>query len=173
MATHTMLTLDDFLALPDAPGKQEFLDGEVIVLPPAKKNHMAISLEIVEALRSAVNRKRIWVETGFHLGDRLLQPDAAVIWQDQQTYKGWFQGAPMIAIEIASPGNSAEELERKVAAYLEGGAAEVWVLYPRVGTMVVSTPERVVRVTDTYRCEPLALDIHLPTLFAAGNDSES
>ena len=36
----------------------------------------------------------------------------------------------MIAIEIISPGNSAEEIHRKREAYLEEGVAEVWIVYP-------------------------------------------
>jgi len=39
-------------------------------------------------------------------------------------------GAPQLAVEIVSAGNSAEEIEAKIEDYHAFGAAEVWVLYP-------------------------------------------
>jgi Uma2 family endonuclease len=67
----------------------------------------------------------------------------------------------MIAIEIASRGNTAQELESKTAAYLEQGAAEVWVLYPKTQTIIVSRKDAVLRIGagETYRCEPLDLTL--------------
>jgi Uma2 family endonuclease len=40
-----------------------------------------------------------------------------------------FMIAPELCVEIASPSNSAKEIEEKVAAYLGAGAQEVWILY--------------------------------------------
>ncbi len=70
----------------------------------------------------------------------------------------------MIAVEVASRGNTAEEIEGKVAAYLEEGAAEVWVIYPKTRTLVVSTREHVARIMDTYDCGLLTLRIDVPGL---------
>lgn len=39
-----------------------------------------------------------------------------------------FEYAPDICVEIVSPGNSAAEMERKIAAYLQRGALEVWLV---------------------------------------------
>ena len=43
MGTPTLLSFEEFEQLPDEPGKLEFLDGELIQLPPAKFNHMEIA----------------------------------------------------------------------------------------------------------------------------------
>ena len=40
------------------------------------------------------------------------------------------QGAPMVAIEVISPANRPEHIDKKTAAYLQQGAAEVRVIYP-------------------------------------------
>jgi Uma2 family endonuclease len=65
----------------------------------------------------------------------------------------WFEGAPMIAIEIISPGNSAEEIQRKREAYLEEGAAEAWIVYPSTRVMDVFRKDgSYVRVSDVYDC---------------------
>jgi Uma2 family endonuclease len=125
MGTKTLLTIEEFLNLPDVPGKQELLDGELISLPPAKRSHMEISKRLFHLFRSVVDDSRVWFETGYHLHDRMLQPDVSVTWPDQRVENDWFQGAPMIAFEIASRGNTAEEIEGKVAAYIEEGVGEV------------------------------------------------
>lgn len=39
-----------------------------------------------------------------------------------------FEVAPDICAEIVSPGNSAAEMEQKIAAYLQQGALEVWLV---------------------------------------------
>ena len=40
------------------------------------------------------------------------------------------QGAPDLAIEIASPSDKPDDLARKAQQYLAAGARAVWVLYP-------------------------------------------
>ena len=67
----------------------------------------------------------------------------------------------MLAVEIASRGNTAEELESKTALYLQQGAAEVWVLYPKTRTIVVSRKQDVQRVSPggAYYCELLDLTV--------------
>lgn len=43
---------------------------------------------------------------------------------------GFVPGAPDIAIEVVSPGDTAAELEQKVGEYLAAGSRRVWVVYP-------------------------------------------
>jgi len=62
--------------------------------------------------------------------------------------------------EIASRGNTAAELERKRLAYLAGGAAEVWIVYPETRSMQVSRQDGTVTAVDPtadYRCERIAV----------------
>jgi len=81
-----------------------------------------------------------------------LVPDISATWPDQRVLNDYYQGGPMIAIDVESPGNTAEEMDRKVVAYLRAGAGEVWVVYPRTGSMLVHTGlEKVMRVIDEYR----------------------
>jgi Uma2 family endonuclease len=92
-----------------------------------------------------------------------LVPDVSVTWPDQPVDE-WLLGAPMIAVEIASRGNTAEEIEGKVAAYLDEGAAEVWIIYPKTRTMRVFRKDTDLRITDLYHCEQLGVDIRLSEL---------
>jgi Uma2 family endonuclease len=164
MSTKTLLSMEAFLCMPDMPGKQELLKGELISLPPAKRSHMEISKRLVDLFRPALDDERVWFETGYQLHGQMLQPDVSVNWPDQRVEDDWFQGAPMIAVEVASRGNTAEEIEGKVAAYLEEGAAEVWVIYPKTRSMTVSSSARVMRVTGAYRCDLLTLQVDVPKL---------
>jgi Uma2 family endonuclease len=139
-ATTTLLTFEEFEHLPDAPGKRELLDGELIELPPPKRRHTIVQHRIAEALRRyAVERGLlVLVEAGFRLeaGRGWLQPDVSVVWQEQEERAAadpdaYYQGSPLIAVEVISLGNTAETVERKLAKYFENGAGEVWVAYPK------------------------------------------
>ena len=129
MSAITQLTAEEFLNLPETPGKQELLDGELISLPPARHGHNEIARAFQELLLTVLDKSRVWFFEGYQLKRGWLIPDVSVSWPGQPV-SGWFQGAPMIAIEIVSRGNTAEEIDRKVNAYLQEGAAEVWVVYP-------------------------------------------
>jgi Uma2 family endonuclease len=165
MSATTQLTAEEFLNLPDAPGKQELLDGELISLPLAKHRHSEIARSFDVLLRSAVDRSRIWLVAAYQLKRGWLIPEVSVIWPGHVA-SDWFQGAPMIAIEIVSRGNSAEEIDRKVGAYLEEGGAEVWVVYPATRSMTVFRKDQTLRVTDTYRCELIGLVVKLGELLS-------
>ncbi len=137
--------------LPDEPGKQELLQGELIALPPAKRSHNAVTQTLFELLRTVLDSTRVHMEAGYQMShDTWLQPDVSVEWPDQRIENDYLQGSPMLAIEVVSPGNSAEEIDRKISAYLNHGAAEVWVIYPRTRCMMVHRSAGAERVTDSY-----------------------
>jgi Uma2 family endonuclease len=157
-----MLSEEEFLGLPEIPGKRELLDRELIDLPPAKHYHSVIARNLMRFLASVTDDSRIWIEEAYCLREgRWLIPDVSVSWPDQPTERGWYKGSPMLAVEIASRGNTAEELESKTAVYLEHGAAEIWVLYPRTQTMVVSRKDDIQRIGPgaVYYCELLGVSI--------------
>lgn len=133
-AVRTLLTMDEFLALPELPaGKRELLRGELIDLPPAKSRHDRIAHRLFRRLESARDsgpRGELYMEVGYQLSPRhWLQPDVSLTHPDQLEDE-YFQGAPLLAVEIVSRGNTAEQIELKIEDYFAFGAAEVWVLYP-------------------------------------------
>lgn len=162
MGTRTLLSDKEFLALPDAPSKRELLDGELIELPPAKYFHSEMARRLVRLLGTVLDESLIWIEVAYWMSKgRWLIPDISVSWPDQGKKEGWYAGAPMIAIEIASRGNTAEELELKTALYLEHGAAEVWIVHPKTRTMVISRQDGVERAGPggSYYCDRLGLTV--------------
>jgi Uma2 family endonuclease len=163
MSATTQLTAEQFLNLPDTPGKQELLDGELLSLPPAKHYHSKVARAFQKLLETVLDESRVWFFEGYQLKRGWLIPDVSVNWPNQPVSE-WFQGAPMIAIEIVSRGNTAEEIDRKVGAYLEEGSDEVWVVYPATRSMTVFRKGDTLRVTDTYRCELIGVVVKLDEL---------
>jgi Uma2 family endonuclease len=52
-------------------------------------------------------------------------------------FEGYWPGAPDLAIEVVSPGDTYTEVEEKVHEYLETGAKVVWVVNPRRKTVTI------------------------------------
>src|ERR1039457_259454 len=69
MGTPTLLRFEQFEQLPDEPGKLEFLEGELIQLPPAKFNHMEIAHRIYALLKYGVDK----AEASARLGGASLE----------------------------------------------------------------------------------------------------
>ena len=137
MGTTTLLSFEEFEQLPDEPGKLEFLDGELIQLPPAKFRHMELARRIQVLLMRAVAKAgvsarlgEVYLETGYKFGSRAwLQPDVSIPYRDQPR-GDYLESAPALAVEVISKSNSAEQMDRKVNIYLTNGGAEVWLVYP-------------------------------------------
>lgn len=158
MSVVALLTEEAFLNLPEFAGRQEFRDGRLIQLPPPKYAHSELVHRIFDLLRTTLPGSRVRMETGFRLRpNRWVVPDMAVTWPDQARYQGWFERSPMVAIEVASRGNTPDELQQKVVDYLENGVAEVLVIYPQSRTVLVHRAKAAVLVEagDDYNCAVL------------------
>ncbi len=171
MSTATQaITFAEFETLPDAPGKRELLNGEVIELPPATFSHMDIVGRFFSFLISLPTKSRVMAETGYRIGGGWLQPDVSVTWPDQQIDNDYLVGSPMVAIEIASPSNTAPQFDEKIVAYFEGGAAEVWIVYPKTHSMMVHVRDMSAkRYTDEYDCQLLGASIPLREILRPDN----
>ena len=169
MTTTSLMTFADFEQMPDAPGKQELIDGELIEMPPARLKHMNISRRVYDHLRSGASGNLTYHETGYRIGRGWLQPDVSVIRPKQETDGGYLSGSPALAVEVLSPSNRASRIERKLTLYFAEGAEEVWLIDPSKGTMSVyrNSPEGVVRTAIDERHESKFGTIILATLFAA------
>jgi hypothetical protein len=49
--------------------------------------------------------------------------------------------SPELCIEVVSPSNSRKELREEVAAYLDAGATEVWIVFPQSRRIEFHGPE--------------------------------
>jgi Uma2 family endonuclease len=133
------ITLDQFVSLPGDAVKHEVSLGLLITMPPAKSLHALVANAVLRIIQHFIEGREsvALCEAGYVLCANPLiirQPDISVLSKQRvraTSPDSYFQGAPELAIEVISPSNDAEDMELKIAQYLQYGAIQVWVLYPK------------------------------------------
>lgn len=76
------------------------------------------------------------------------QPDVAFVLKSRlQKTKGYFYGAPDLAVEIVSPSQKRPEMVEKANIYFKYGTKQVWLVFPIKKEIEVHTPDK---VPDVY-----------------------
>ena len=147
MSTAVLLTLEEFIARPGREDwqKEELIEGELIVSPGAKVSHAYIVDQLRKGLRP-LEKQGFVVGNDFSciLRPRSMPiPDLAVVgnerWIEAARADAWLENSPELVIEVSSPSN--RKLYVKAAVYLEHGAEQVWVVYPKRRSVTVYTLE--------------------------------
>ena len=115
------------------------------MMTPAGSEHGSIVANITAVLVTFVKRKKLGkvfgAETGFQIAhdpDTVRAPDVAFVESHRigaTLGKGFFQGAPDLAVEVVSPGDRAGEVFAKVQDWLDAGCRAVWVIDPQTRTV--------------------------------------
>ncbi len=143
-----LVTADELLAMPRPDGKTELVRGEIVYMPPTGDRHGQVTARVaariqVRAEDSGLGEGRTG-EAGFTLRrdpDTVRAPDAAFISAERLArHRGFFPGAPDLAVEVMSPSDTVAEMDAKAAEYLEAGSRLVWVLDPERCTARVYRP---------------------------------
>ena len=149
MSTATqLLTVEDLLRMPDDGYRYELVKGELLRMPPAGNIHGKRTMRLGWRLAQQVEANDLGIvfaaETGFRLAsdpDTVRAPDVAFVIktrvEEVGEFEGFWPGAPDLAVEVISPGDSYTEVEEKVEEYLQAGARAVWVVDPRRRTITV------------------------------------
>ena len=149
-----LLTVEEFGQLPDDGARRELVRGEVIESMPPGGVHGAIAVALATMLRSWANAAGgyVGVEAGFVLSrnpDTVRGPDVSYVRGDHIPADGvpeaFWPIAPDLAVEIVSPGETADEVRAKVRDYLAAGTPLVWTIYPRTREVVVHTGDGLAR----------------------------
>ena len=117
-------------------------------MPPPKRPHTRVQQNLQDALRPYVRDHQlgeVHIEAGFKLSSRTwLQPDVSYV-RTEQIQRGdpneYFEGAPALAIEVASESNTAAQLDLKLELYFAHGAEEVWVVFPQTRRVRAHFPD--------------------------------
>ena len=147
-AQHRLLTADDLVKQPNDDARYELVKGVLRKMPPAGFEHGICAAEIGSRLNVHVKTHQLGyvcgAETGFKIAqnpDTVRAPDAAFVRQAsierQGIVKGYWEGAPDLAIEVISPGDTYAEVAEKVEEWLTAGCTMVWVINPRRETVEV------------------------------------
>ena len=101
--------------------------------------------------------------------DTVRAPDVAFILRERVPQeglpRGFFPGAPDLAVEVISPSDLYAEVDEKVAEWIERGARVVFVVNPRRQTVAVHRarqPVRVLTEDDVLEAEDLVPGWSLP-----------
>ena len=151
MSTSTsQMTADELLRLPNPIGGQryELVRGALRVYEPAGGRHgeiiSTLSGLLFMYLRSHPIGALLSADTGFTLErgpDTVRAPDIGFVSAARIPPEGigdkFINGAPDLAVEVVSPGDSITEAEEKVAEYLRTGARLVWVVSPKLRRVTV------------------------------------
>jgi Uma2 family endonuclease len=156
----------------DAPPPEalyEVIDGKYVELPPMSTQASLVASRLVRRLGIFADEKglgEVAGETLFGLtpgSRRMRRLDVAFV-----SYQRWPRGRPFpmtdpwpvvpeLAVEVVSPHDLAEDLQRKVKEYLDAGVQLVWLVYPQLAWVVAFTSVRRVRgygLSDTLDAEP-------------------
>ena len=139
MATKTLLTVGDFVRLPESVGTQdvryELVEGELLIMSPGMLPHNLIRDKLLFALMSFLRDRKLGTvvsEQAFQLSERTVRvPDVALVLTGRQLATDRpIEGAPDLAVEVISPSNSPREIDQRVSDYFAAGCRRVWLVYP-------------------------------------------
>lgn len=133
-------TVEDVLHLAAQGRRYELVSGELTPMAPTNYLHGRTEYHLGRRIGDHVEAHRLGEVV---VGEVLFQLDAAGLVARAAdlafiragrprrcTRSGVFEGAPDLAAEIVSPGNTAEEIDQKVQDYLTCGTPAVLLMYP-------------------------------------------
>ncbi len=144
-----LMTVEEFEQSPLNTSGVELVRGEISTqMSPTGAQHGEVAGVVFAALFNFAHGQKLGkvyaAETGFILSQNpatVRAPDAAFVSREravqQRRPEGYFEGAPDLAVEVVSPGDRDEEVQRKVMDYLEAGTKLVWIVRPRTETVTV------------------------------------
>jgi Uma2 family endonuclease len=158
------VTAEDLEKMPNNQ-RRELVKGELRVMAPSGFDHGAIIDNLHFLLSRHVREQKLGrvlgAETGFKLAsnpDTVRGADISFVEASRipptGRPKGFWSGAPDLAVEVLSPGDTINEAEEKVDDYLNGGCRMVWVVNPRRRTVTIYRPNSAPAIVgDTQELE--------------------
>src|SRR5687767_8579343 len=142
------MTASDLLRMPDDGFRYELVKGELRKMAPAGHEQGRVAARFTWRLAQRVesdSRGAVYAAvTGFLIStnlDTVRAPDVAFVSQKRLKevgkVGGYWPGAPDLAVEVVSPGDTYTEVEEKAIEWLEAGTLMVLALNPRRRTVTV------------------------------------
>jgi Uma2 family endonuclease len=134
-----LLTLEDFLALPETKPASEFMAGQIFQKPMPQGKHSTIQGDLVPTINGVLKPSQIaraYPELRCTFGGRSLVPDISVFaWSriprdESGEVANVFAIAPDWVIEILSPDQSQSKVVRNILHCLDHGTQMGWLIDP-------------------------------------------
>lgn len=151
MSTTHAVTADELWRIAHDGKRHELVRGELRTMSSAGSEHGLIVARVTILVGQFVQSHQLGMvfgaETGFKIGtnpETVRAPDLAFMRPQRLPKAGlpkaFWPGAPDLAVEVVSPGDTVEEVDDKVADWLAAGTEVVWVLKPKRRTVTVCGP---------------------------------
>jgi Uma2 family endonuclease len=130
----TLVTEEEFLALPESMNKVELLDGEVLLSPAPTPRHQRLAFGLAYALETWARARTEPAFVGISpcdirfAPDRILQPDVFVILGEVRLDQpGPLSHIPDLCIEVLSQDRVMDRVTKRLI-YAAAGVREYWVV---------------------------------------------
>ena len=138
-------TYDDYLRLPDDGNRYEIIDGVLYVMPSLRLTHQRVVYWFWFYLFSYIELTSQGKVIGapfdvvLPVGGRPVQPDVIVVLNLHvaRLTEQALDGAPDLAVEVASPSTRGYDRREKMDAYAASGVPEYWIAEPDSQTIEV------------------------------------
>ena len=164
------------MALSPDGHRYEIVNGELIDVGNSGALHGYVCSLLLAALASYSLSKKLGVvldsSTAFKMknGNR-RSPDISFFAKKRlqgmtELPSGFLAGAPDLAVEVLSPGNTVEEIHEKLVEYFENGTRLAWVIHPSEHFALVyrcaQEPDRLLKSVDCLDGEDVIPGFTLP-----------
>ncbi len=141
-----ILTLEEFLKLPETKPASEYINGQIIQKPIPQGKHSTIQGELVSNINALTKSQKValaFPELRCTFGGRSIVPDVAVFaWEripidETGDVANVFEAAPDWTIEILSPEQSQMKVTANILHCLSYGSIMGWLIDPDERTVLV------------------------------------
>jgi Uma2 family endonuclease len=159
-----VLTVHDYMDLPEGPPYFELVEGSLIMSPAPIYFHQGIAGNIVRILHRYLDANPIgevlFAPCGVFLTEiNAYQPDVFFIRNDRLSIiaEHGIEGAPDLVVEILSPSTAKFDKGPKKKIYTASGVQELWLIDPKLKEVMVydlkesyETPRVTIRATGSF-----------------------
>lgn len=146
-----MLTLEEFLKLPETKPASEFIEGRVEQKAMPQGKHSRLQLKFCEAVNAVAETPQIamaFPELRCTFGGRSIVPDAAVFFWERIPFdpngevENSFELCPDWTVEILLPEQKTTKVIRNILHCLKYGSQLGWLIAPEDRVILVFRPQQ-------------------------------
>jgi len=166
VATHTQVSLSEFLRTSFDGPDREYVDGEILERSMPKYSHASTQWRLSYLFGKLAESQPAFGATEQRVqtkDDRVRVIDLAV-WAGAPPEEEVPSHHPLIAIEILSPGDPAAELLEKLHEYAGWGVPHIWVVHPAARTLMIYR-DRALQETDRLDAPELSASLSATDVF--------